>query len=293
MPPPLAPLTVSDVQKYVACILAMTIHPRSNIKGFWRPMDNTLRSGSNFTAKIGMSKNAFEAVRKKISYGPRHAIFKTFDGLRHLLQFYNDNLEEVFTAGDELVIDESTSGWQGTDEKRPLGPPCLVHMKGKPEPVSFMFKTMADVSTGIIVKIKLQEGKEEMMTREFSGVFKPSTAVVRRLLKGYEGTGRTIFGDSWFTNLNTVEMVRSIGNYYIGMVKTGHVGIPEKYMNMIAFAGQEAKRGDEKVVHLISDEGRIICVGWNEHGKKAEHKSKPPKILIGSTSSGPLRGTKE
>jgi hypothetical protein len=152
---------------------------------------------------------------------------------------------------------------------------------------------MADVETGLIVQMELHEGKGEMRTRGFSGDYKPSTAAVRRPLKGYEGNFRSIFGDSWISNLNTVEMLRSIGNYCVEMVKTGHAGIPKKYMNKDAFAGPDARRGVEKVVHLISDDGRIICVGWNEHGKKAEHKSKQPKILIGNTSSGPLRGTME
>jgi hypothetical protein len=73
-----------------------------------------------------MSKNALEKVRKKISYGTRDAIAKTFDGIRHLHQFFNDNCQDVFTAGDKLVIYESTSGWKGFDEKRALSPPCLA-----------------------------------------------------------------------------------------------------------------------------------------------------------------------
>ena len=106
------------------------------------------------------------------------------------------------------------------------------------------------------------------------------TAVVQRLLVGYESTGRTIYGDSWFTNMNTIKMVRGTGNFYVGMVKTGHACIPKKYMSTIAFTGPNAKRGDSLVLHLGTGHQRIICVGWNEPGKKADGKTKPPKILV-------------
>jgi hypothetical protein len=36
----------------------------------------------------------------------------------------------------QVVVDESTSGWNGKDKKRADGPPALTHMKGKSEPVS-------------------------------------------------------------------------------------------------------------------------------------------------------------
>ena len=93
--------------------------------------------------------------------------------------YFNNNLQDAFEAGPEMVVDESTSGWKGVDEKSPDGPPSMVHQKGKPQNVSFMLKTMADCETGIILKIELQEGKEEMLKKQFSDKWKSSTAVVR------------------------------------------------------------------------------------------------------------------
>ena len=101
-------------------------------------------------------------------------------------------MQDAFESGADLVVDESTSGWKGVDEKRLEGPPSLVHQQGKPQNVSFMLKTMADCTTGIILKIELQEGKDAMLKKPFSDRFKSSTAVVLRLLLGYESTGRTI-----------------------------------------------------------------------------------------------------
>ena len=82
--------------------------------------------------------------------------------------------------------------------------------------------------------------------------------------------------------MNTIEMVRSIGNFYVGMVKTGHAGIPKQYMNTVA-NGPDAKRGDHKTLHLGNDSQRIICVGWNEPRKKVGKKLTASKVLIGTT----------
>ena len=70
------------------------------------------------------------------------------------------------------------------------------------------------------------------------------------------------------------------------MVKTRHAGIPKKYMSTIAFNRPEAKRGDSFVFHLGTGNQRIICVGWNEPGKKPGGKTKVLKILVGSIFSG-------
>ena len=54
-----------DVDKYVACILAMTIQPHKNIKEHWQPQNDSFISGGDFFRKTGMSLSAFEDVRKK------------------------------------------------------------------------------------------------------------------------------------------------------------------------------------------------------------------------------------
>ena len=64
-----------------------------------------------------------------------------------------------------VIIDESTSGWHGKDEKRPDGPPALTRMKEKPAPVSFMFETLCCVEAGIMIAIELQEGNIDDIRR--------------------------------------------------------------------------------------------------------------------------------
>ena len=51
-----------DLDKYLACILAMTLHPRSNVKDYWRVQDDSFSAGGNFYKKTGMSQSAFDNV---------------------------------------------------------------------------------------------------------------------------------------------------------------------------------------------------------------------------------------
>jgi hypothetical protein len=77
-------------------------------------------------------------------------------------------MHAVFESGNKIVIDESTSGWHGKDEKRADGPPALTHMIGKPESASFMSKKCRMCRFWNHFSIELQEGKEKMAKRDYS-----------------------------------------------------------------------------------------------------------------------------
>ncbi len=140
---------------------------------------------------------------------------------------FNEQAASIVRCCTHVVIDESTSGWHGKDEKRADGPPALTHMKGKPEPVSFMIKNLCDMHSGLMLAIELQEGKEEMSKRKF--VYqgeKPTTAFVLRLMERLAGAGVILYGDSWFSSLNTLQKLCAMGIYFVGLIKTSHSGIP-------------------------------------------------------------------
>ena len=73
-------ITVMDLDKYIACILAMTLQPRINMKDYWKPQNGSFRGGGNFYKWTGMSRIAFDNVRKKMLYGPKTSHDKSFDG---------------------------------------------------------------------------------------------------------------------------------------------------------------------------------------------------------------------
>ena len=88
----------------------------------------------------------------------------------------------IFVPSVDVVLDGSTTGWHGEDEKRPGGPPALTHFPAKPEPVCFVINNIADVVTGIIFKLEFREGNSAMLHKPFSRDLKSTSAVVSRLI---------------------------------------------------------------------------------------------------------------
>ena len=89
--------------------------------------------------------------------------------------------------------------------------------------------------------------------------------------------------DSWFTNLEKVEAVDATGNYMLGMVKLGGKGIPKDLLVSLQYSHGSA----HKVLHSnLRSGGRVMCVGWNEPGKKEGSKKPDVKAFIATAHSG-------
>jgi hypothetical protein len=258
------------MKKWIGVMITMTLSPIPNMDDLWR---DGFIPAHRFRVKSGLGKERFKFIRQNFATGPVGAGAKTFDSFRPIQTFFNDRVADVFVPGQHVVVDESTSGWHGKDEKRADGPPALTHMKGKPEPVSFMFKTMCCAETGIMVAMELQEGKEVMASRRYSSEGeKPSTAATLRLNDRSPSPGYIVIGDSWFASLNTLLKLKKQGHYFMGMIKTAHSGIPLKYIRGLFNA--QSERGATATLHLGDGNARIFVHAWNEPGWKG---GKEPK----------------
>ena len=266
-------VTLVELKKWIGVMYGMTLSPISNIEDFWMEEDDGLIPAHQFGIKTGLSKGRFKFIRQHFASGPVGAGIKTFDAFRPIQTFFNARVADSFSPGEHVVVDESTSGWHGKDEKRPDGPPAMTHMKGKPEPVSFMFKTLCCVQTGIMIAFELQEGKDVMATRRYSvDGEKSSTGVTLRLMDYLPGPGFILSGDSWFASLNTLRKVKKQGHGFMGNVKMGHSGLPVPYLRGVFNA--QSERGATVTLHLGDGNDRIFVHAWNEPGWKG---GKPPK----------------
>ena len=57
---------------------------------------------------------------------------------------------------------------------------------------------------------------------------KPSTSCVLRLMEQLAGTGVILHGDSRFASLNTLQKLKQMGIYFVGLIENTHSGIPVK-----------------------------------------------------------------
>lgn len=76
-----------------------------------------------------------------------------------------------------------------------------------------------------------------------------------RLTEPYAGTGRTVYGDSWFASVNTALAMRWQKLNFVGCVKTAHKHFPKKTLK--AFCNARNKqlflKKDFKVVPRYAD----------------------------------------
>ena len=95
----------------------------------------------------------------------------------------------------------------------------------KPHP-GIELNNMACAHTGIILHQEIQEGKDDMKSKEFCDRFKATVAMSLRLSAPWFGTGRVVMLDSWFASIPTCLELAKRGLYFIGPIKTSHKGIP-------------------------------------------------------------------
>ena len=63
--------------------------------------------------------------------------------------------------------------------------------------------------------------------RYFDKLHMSTTACVLRLMEPLAGSGVILHGDSWFASLNTLQKLRAMGIYFVGLIKTAHSGTRE------------------------------------------------------------------
>ena len=98
-----------------------------------------------------------------------------------------------------IVIDESMSTYRPRKYKtRELAP--LSYIRMKPKPLGTEFKVACDASTGCMLFVEIQDGKDAMRAARFVKELGVATATSVRCAIGAasEATGHTVVGDFWF-----------------------------------------------------------------------------------------------
>jgi hypothetical protein len=116
-----------------------------------------------FHELAGLTYNRFHTLSINLTIGiqSEDAPQDPFHSVRPLIEAFNVNNFQNFIAGSSIEVDESTSAWRGKNaRKRPSGAPGVIMQKGKPESIGLQFWTASDCSTGLILNIELNEGKQ-------------------------------------------------------------------------------------------------------------------------------------
>lgn len=102
------------------------------------------------------------------------------------------------------------------------------------------------------------------------------TAVTLRLVKKWFGTGRIVYGDSFFASVSTAVALRNFGLFFIGIVKTAHAGFPKLFLKngVWKLGPQPPSRGQSRHMRATIKNGNgehtVYAHCWNDPGPPSE-----------------------
>ncbi|KAJ4425890.1 hypothetical protein ANN_27516 [Periplaneta americana] len=154
-----------------------------------------------------LGKNIYRATMSRIRFGELLSLIRFDDKQTRTERRKQDKfctIREVFYKIDELfvkyyipsahlTIDEMLSLFRGRC-------PFKVFMKDKSGKYGILIRMLSDAHTRYILKMEVYAGKDERPAEERS-----ANAVVRRLVKPLEGTGRNVTMDRYYTSIELAE----------------------------------------------------------------------------------------
>ena len=164
-----------------------------------------------------------------------------------LIKKLNETFQEAITPGSCLTVDESMIA------SRHIGLRGQKKIKRKPRPVGIEIKNLADSRSKINLVLEKNQEKSVMAKMPYVDQFGATTATTLRLTEPYHGSGRVVFGDSWFGSVKTCMELKKVGIYSTVVVKTAHKNFPKEiFMTMGAVNQGEFKSLELKDQGLIA-----------------------------------------
>lgn len=184
--------------------------------------------------------------------------------IRSFVEAINTTREEGIVAGATIVVDEAMSAWRGRSDKKydpDCGLPHETDEPNKPVPVGLLVRVAADGETGILLHLELQESKEDMACKEYANEGGRETAVMRRLCRHYEGSGRLIVADSYYSSVDAaVSLYTNHFLYFSGIVKTASYYFPKDFLAAHVYA----KPGDSATLITTRGGVSLVACGWKD-----------------------------
>lgn len=197
---------------YVALILVGSGYTCCPMAELWMPAEDEMHPRPPFGAY--MDSRRFDEISDalRLTNTPRPSFHDPFWAVRELLEDWNKHMEDVFTPGHTVCLDESML--------RPMH--SWMAVKRKPAARDAGYYPLYCAETGILFKVDLVEGKSR--PKELAAVPNESTlgktgALVMRMVDGLCGTGRVVVMDSAFCVVKAVKALYDSGLYATTLAK--------------------------------------------------------------------------
>ena len=196
-----------------------------------------------------------------MSMPPDEPALHKFWEVQPLIDAFNKRRRTGFTPGHKLCVDESRFRWYGKDQDYAQGgAPFISKQKSKPDNLAMEVKNIADVETGIMLRIEPVSHQGEMATRKYTTGLNAGTAYILRLAEDFQGTNRTILADSYFSSVQAALELKKRGLNLIGSVKRAHKQFPKQYLSAYPLA----EKGDH---HVLTSTDGLRAVVWKDRNR--------------------------
>lgn len=90
---------------------------------------------------------------------------------------------------------------------------------------------MCDSHSSILIALEMTEAKSAMDQKKHASTMSHGAAITLRLCEicGITGSRRVVYGDSFFSSLDTALQLSAHGLHFSGIVKTAHAGFPKSF----------------------------------------------------------------
>ncbi|KAG2194272.1 hypothetical protein INT47_009682 [Mucor saturninus] len=255
-------LTFNEYLMWIALLTVMTVLKHSDRKAYWKQGSSHFMMNIDFSQYMSykrfndiMRMHVFEVYSvEKQKVDPLYQI-------RSAIEAFNDHMATCVTPGKYLVVDESMNQWLGA------GMPNLKNVPRKPHPIGQEFKTLADHHTYCILRM---DTVSDPKVKEFDDEpgMKKLTATMKRLVKPWFGSGRTVIADSWFGSPAMTTMLSDLGLYSIMQVAKRRYwprGMPTT--DIVETVGEE--RGSHYTMRKVSSSGKLFVCAYRDQKVKA------------------------
>jgi hypothetical protein len=246
-------VTFPEYMMWIALLTVMTVIKHSDRKAYWHLGNSHFQISINFTSYMPM-KRFNDIMRMHVFEVPskEKQVNDPLYQIRSTLNAFNDHMKDCLTPGKHLVIDETMNQWLG------VGMPNLKKVPRKPHPTGQEFKSLADYYTSAIIRLDTVSDPRPKEYDNEPGM-RNLLATVKRLVKPWFNSGRTIIADSWFGSPEMVSMLNELGLYSIMQV-TKRKYWPRGMPSTDIIDQVDKARGSHYTMHKTCENGMKIFV---------------------------------
>ena len=244
------PVTISEMYKLMAVLIAMGITKKPSIKHYWSTdaVHETQWYKSMFT------RERFEAIYHSML----HASEVGSEEKEKIEPFLNSlvaNFQAAFYPYEDVSIDEMVIGYKGTWKSK-------QYNAAKPKKYHIKTFGLCDSVTGYVYNVLMYFGKDTSYNPDLDPDSGEAVKVFEYLLRNL-GPGHHVFADRYYTTKKLVDFLNTKSTHYTGTVQTNRVGFPKVIRNKTL----KLQHRESKVYRNKNRD--LLTVAWRD--KKAKN----------------------